>query len=121
MFGFSLAELLVVCIIILIFIRPKDLPEIAHFVGKVFYRGKIFFNDLKKQFKEVEQELGLDEIKHEINRGIAEEKAKLNDDDSTIIVDMYGNEHRVPASHRNALNLDQEEFSQEVKKMNEEV
>lgn len=120
MFGFSLAELLVVCIIILIFIRPKDLPEIAHFVGKVFYRGKIFFNDLKKQFKEVEQELGLDEIKHEINRGIAEEKAKLNDDDSTIIVDMYGNEHRVPASHRNALNLDQEEFSQEVKKMNEE-
>ncbi len=120
MFGFSLAELLVVCIIALIFIRPKDLPEIAHFVGKVFYRAKKFFAELKQQFKEVENELGLEEIKQELNRGISEEKARLNDDDSTVIVDIYGNEHRVPASHRNALNLDEEEFSQEVKKMNEE-
>ncbi len=120
MFGFSLAELLLVCIVILIFIRPKDLPEIAHFVGKIFYRGKSFFHNLKAQLKEVEQDLGLEEIRHELNRGIAEEKAKLNDDTSTVIVDMYGNEHRVPASHRNALNIDSEEFEQEVKKMNEE-
>ncbi len=120
MFGFSLAELLLVCIIALIFIRPKDLPEIAHFVGKIFYRGKIFFADLKKQFKEVEQELGLDEIKHELNRGIAEEKARLNEDEDTVIVDIYGNEHRIPNAHKKALNIDSEEFSQEVKKMNEE-
>ena len=120
MFGFSLAELLLVCIIALIFIRPKDLPEIAHFIGKIFYRGKAFFADLKKQFKEVEQELGLDEIKHELNRGIAEEKARLNEDEDTVIVDIYGNEHRVPNTHKNALNMDSEEFSQEVKKMNEE-
>lgn len=120
MFGFSLAELLLVCIIALIFIRPKDLPEIAHFVGKVFYRGKKFFASLKQQFKEMEHELGLDEIKQELNRGIAEEKARLNDDDSTVIVDMYGNEHRVPSSHREALNINSEEFSEEVKKLNEE-
>lgn len=120
MFGFSLAELLLVCIVALIFIRPKDLPEIAHFFGKVFYRGKKFFAELKKHFKEVEQELGLEEIKHELNRGIAEEKARLNDDDATVIVDIYGNEHRVPDSHRNSLNIDPENFSTEVKKLNEE-
>ncbi len=120
MFGFSLAELLLVCVVILIFIHPKDLPEIAHFFGKIFYRGKIFLQDLKKQFKAVENELGLDEIKQEINRGIAEEKAKLNDDDITVIVDMYGNEHRVPQSHRDSLNLDPEHFSEEVQKLNEE-
>lgn len=120
MFGFSLAELLLVCIVALIFIRPKDLPEIAHFLGKIFYRGKKFFAELKQQFKEIEQELGLEEIKHELNRGIAEEKARLNDDDATVIVDIYGNEHRVPASHREALNLNPEEFSQEVRKHNGE-
>ncbi len=120
MFGFSLAELLVVCIIILIFIKPQDLPEIAYFLGKIFYRAKNFFNDLKKQFKEVEQEFGLDEIKQEINRGIAEEKARLGDDDSTVIIDIYGNEHRVPPSHKNALNLSDEEFTQEVQKHNQE-
>ena len=119
MFGFSLAELLVVCVIALIFIRPKDLPEIAHFVGKVFYRGKKFFQELKTQFKEVEKDLGLEEIKNELNRGIAEEKAKLNDD-ATVIVDIYGNEHRVPDSHKNSLGISVEEFSEEVKKLNEE-
>jgi len=120
MFGFSLAELLLVCIVALIFIRPKDLPEIAHFLGKVFYRGKKFFAEVKKQFKEVEQDLGLEEIKQELQRGIAEEKARGSEDDSTVIVDIYGNEHRVPGSHRSALDLDREEFSQEVKKFNEE-
>ncbi|NBV06183.1 MAG: hypothetical protein EBS06_02975 [Proteobacteria bacterium] len=119
MFGFSLAELLVVCVIALIFIRPKDLPEIAHFVGKVFYRGKKFFQELKAQFKEVEQDLGLEEIKNELNRGIAEEKAKL-EDEATVIVDIYGNEHRVPDSHKNSLEKSSEEFFEEVKRLNEE-
>ncbi len=120
MFGFSLAELLLVCIIALIFIRPKDLPEIAHFLGKVFYRGKKFFSEIKKQFKEVEQDLGLNEIKQEINRGMAEEKAKSEDHESTVIVDMYGNEHRVSNVHQIRSDLTQEQVTEEVKKLNEE-
>lgn len=120
MFGFSLAELLLVCVIALIFIRPKDLPEIAHFIGKVFYRGKKFFSELKKQFKEVEQDLGLEEIRHELNRGIAEEKARLSDDDATVIVDIYGNEHRVQNVSDLRSDLSAEQVAEEVKKLNEE-
>lgn len=119
MFGFSLAELLLVCVVALIFIKPKDLPEIAHFLGKIFYRGKKFFNELKKQFKEVEQDLGFDEIKQEINRGIAEEKAKSEDHESTVIVDMYGNEHRVGNVHEVRSDMSKEQLNEEIKKLNE--
>ena len=119
MFGFSFGELILVLLIAVIFIRPQDLPEIAHFFGKVFYRGKHMFSELKKSLKEMEKELGVDDLKNEINRGIAEEKTKLGDE-MTVIVDIYGNEHRVPNAKEIRPDLSEEEMKKEVKKLNEE-
>lgn len=119
MFGFSFAELIIVLIVILIFIKPQDLPEIAHFFGKIFYRGKRMFNDLKKSLKEMEKEFGLQDLKHEVNRGIAEEKAKL-EDEITVIVDMYGNEHSVPNVKDVRPDALPEELENEIKKLNQE-
>jgi len=119
MFGFSLAELIVVLIVALLFIKPQDLPEIAHFVGKIFYRGKRLYSELKQSLKEMEKELGVEELKHELNRGIAEEKAKL-EEEMTIIVDMYGNEHQVPHVKKLRPDLTEEEVQQEIKRLNEE-
>ena len=119
MFGFSFAELILVILIALIFIKPKDLPEIARFVGKIFYRAKRMYGDLKKSLKEMEGELGIDELKHELNRGIAEEKAKL-EEEMTVIVDMYGNEHHVPNVKKVRPDLSEEEVELEIKKHNEE-
>jgi sec-independent protein translocase protein TatB len=119
MFGFSFAELILVILVALIFIKPKDLPEIAHFVGKIFYRGKRMYGDLKRSLKEMEGDLGIDELKHELNRGIAEEKAKL-EEEMTVIVDMYGNEHYVPNVKKVRSDLSEEEVELEIKKHNEE-
>lgn len=117
MFGFSFAELILVLIVALIFIKPQDLPEIAHFFGKIFYRSKRFFDQLKKQFKNVENELGIAELKQEIHRGIAEEKTKL-DDEITVIVDIYGNEHQVPNIKNLRSDLSKEEIVEEIEKFN---
>lgn len=119
MFGFSFAELIMVLIVALIFIKPQDLPEIAHFVGKVFYRGKRLLKDLKQSLKDMEAELGLDDLKHEINRGIAEEKSKL-EEEMTVIVDIYGNEHLVPNVKDVRPDLTAEEAAEEIKRLNEE-
>ncbi len=119
MFGFSFAELIIVLIVALIFIKPQDLPEIAHFVGKIFYRGKRLIKDLKQSLKDMESELGLDDLKHEINRGIAEEKSKL-EEEMTVIVDIYGNEHRVPNVKDVRPDLTAEEAAEEIKRLNEE-
>jgi len=118
MFGFSLAELILVLLVALIFIKPQDLPEIAHFVGKIFYRGKNLFKEIKKSLKEMENELGLDDLKHEVNRGIAEEKIRL-EEELTVIVDIYGNEHQVPNVKNLRVDLSDEEIADEIKKMNE--
>ncbi len=119
MFGFSFAELILVLIVVLIFIKPQDLPEIAHFLGKIFYRGKRFFNELKQQFKAVENEFGIAELKQEIHRGIAEEKAKL-EEEVTVIIDIYGNEHQVPSIEKLRSDLTKEGISAEVEKLNKE-
>lgn len=122
MFGFSLAELIVVFLIILIFVRPADLPEIAHFFGKVFYRFKHWYNEIKASLKEVEKEftneINFDDLKHEIQRGIAEEKAKLKDD-LTVIVDMHGNEHRVPNISELRADLSKDDLTREIIVANE--
>lgn len=120
MFGLSLAELLVICLVALIFIKPQDLPEIAHFLGRMFFRCKKIFNDFKQQFKEVEKDLGFDEIKEEINRGIIAEKIKLSESEATVIVDMHGNEHVIHNIHELRPDLDKNSINEEVKKLNEE-
>lgn len=119
MFGFSLAELIIVFLVILVFIKPHDLPEIAHFLGKVFYRAKRLYHELKKSLKEMEKEFGVDDLKNELNRGIAEEKAKL-EEEMTVIVDMYGNEHKVHNVEKLRGDLTKEELEAEIKKANEE-
>lgn len=101
------------------FIKPKDLPEIAHFIGKTFYRIKKFYQQIKLSFKDLENEFGIKDLKSELERGIAEEKAKL-EDDFTVIVDMEGNEHKVPNIHHVRPDLDQEKLQEEIKKHNEE-
>lgn len=119
MFGFSLAELIVVLLVILLFIKPQDLPEIAHFLGKAFYRLKSYYKQLKSSFKELEGEFGIQDLRNELNRGIAEEKSKL-EDDFTIIVDMEGNEHKVPNLHEIRSDLDEEALKEEIKKQNQQ-
>jgi Sec-independent protein translocase protein TatA len=113
MLGFSMAELIVVFIVILVFIKPQDLPEIAHFLGRVFFRLKKIYYDLKKNFSELEKEFGIDDLKQEINRGIADEACKI-EEETTIIVDMYGNEHHVKNLHEIRPDLSSEELSKEL-------
>lgn len=119
MFGFSLAELIIVLLVILVFIKPQDLPEIAHFIGKMIYRGKLWYKEIKASLKTLETEFGVGELKDEINRGIAEEKSKL-EDEMTVIVDMYGNEHQVPNVKQLREDMSEEEVEEEIKKLNEE-
>lgn len=121
MFGFSLAELFLVLLAILIFIKPQDLPEIARFVGKAIYHGKKLYQKLKNSLTDLEKEFELDSLRHEVNQAIASEKLKHEDDendDATIIVDMFGNEHRVNNIKEIRSDLDEEKIKKEVEESN---
>ena len=120
MFGFSLAELFLVLLAILIFIKPQDLPEIARFIGKAIYHGKKLYQKLKNSLSDLEKEFELDSLRHEVNQAIASEKLKHEDvdEDTTVIVDMYGNEHRVNNIKEIRSDLDDEKLKQEVEEGN---
>ena len=121
MFGFSLAELFLVLLAILIFIKPQDLPEIARFVGKAIYHGKRLYQKLKNSLTDLEKEFELDSLRHEVNQAIASEKLKHEDgeeEESTIIVDMFGNEHRVNNIKEIRSDLDDEKIKKEVEESN---
>ena len=121
MFGFSLAELFLVLLAILIFIKPQDLPEIARFVGKAIYHGKKLYQKLKNSLTDLEKEFELDSLRHEVNQAIASEKLKHEDaeeEDSTIIVDMFGNEHRVNNIKEIRSDLDEAKIKKEVEENN---
>ena len=95
------------------------MPQIANFCGKVFYRAKRLFSQLKASLKEAEKELGIGDLKNEMQRGIAEEKTRF-EDETTIIVDLYGNEHLVPNLHEVRPELGLDAIKQEVAQLNEE-
>ena len=121
MFGFSLAELFLVLLAILIFIKPQDLPEIARFVGKAIYHGKRLYQKLKNSLTDLEKEFELDSLRHEVNQAIASEKLKHEDveeEESTIIVDMFGNEHRVNNIKEIRSDLDEAKIKKEVEESN---
>ncbi len=118
MFGISFAELLVIIIIALIFIGPKDMPEIARYIIKMIIKIKKFIQSATAELKEVSKELGLDDIKSEVEREIIAQKIKLEKDVTTII-DIYGNEHQVPKIEELRPDMNKEELQEEINKYNE--
>jgi Sec-independent protein translocase protein TatA len=120
MFGFSFAELILVLLVILFFIKPQDLPEIARFIGKTIFHAKKLYNEAKDSLKQLEKEFEIDNLKQEFNQAITEEEIKHNKNDETIIIDMHGNEHRVNNIANLRQDLNSEELSQEIAKNNQE-
>lgn len=118
MFGISFAELIVICLILFIFIQPKDLPQIAYFFGRLFYKVKNFIKNLQENFEKTQKEIGLDEIKQEFNRAIIDEE--INSDKKDEIIDIYGNIHKVSKLDEIRSDLTKEELDIEIKKYNQE-
>lgn len=57
MFGLGFSEIVVITIVLLVLVNPKELPAIARKSGKVYSRIMREFNGFKKTFKEFENEV----------------------------------------------------------------
>lgn len=68
MFDLSLTEILIVVVVGVIFIGPKDLPVVLRAVAKGMAQLRVLWRELKITFDEVARETGLNETKDEINR-----------------------------------------------------
>ncbi len=106
MLGLSLSEILIILIIAIIFIKPQDLPEIAYNIGKFIANIRKFIRNLQNSYQDISNEIGVEEIKKQINKGINDNEYfdkdniyDANDEESVIIIDLEGKEHMVKKSH----------------------
>ena len=51
MFDISFAELIIILLVIIIFVSPKNLPILARGVGRIIKRIKIFMLEIKQEFQ----------------------------------------------------------------------
>lgn len=101
----------------LFFVRPKDLPEIARFIGRVIYHIKKLYYNSKNIINNLSKDFGIDDLEQEITQGISQEKSKI-EDDITIIVDMDGNEHKVSNIKELRKDLSEDDLNSEILKQN---
>ena len=75
MLDVGLSELLLIAVVALIVIGPKDLPVVIRHVAKFLREIRGVYNGLKKQMTDVIDQAGLDDLKQ----------------DMTTIIDLEGN------------------------------
>ena len=46
MFGIGLSEFFIIALVIVIFVKPKDLPRVFRFLGKVAGKAKAAYNEI---------------------------------------------------------------------------
>lgn len=117
MFGISFVELLIIITVVVIMVGPKDIPDLVRNILKLVYKIKQFIADSKKELKSVGDEMGLGEIKQEIEQELIAEKIKL-EKEVTTIVDIYGEEHQIYGVDELRDDLKKEDLDAEIMKHN---
>lgn len=84
MFDLSLAEILLVVVVMVIFIEPKDLPVIVRAVARFIKTIRDFGHDIKQAFEDVAREAGIDDVKNTL-----ETEIKLIEGDDGNMYESY--------------------------------
>jgi len=73
MFDIGWSEMLVIAIVVIVVVGPKELPGMLRTFGKTTAKLRVMANDFRKQFDEAMKEAELDELKN-----LASDARKLN-------------------------------------------
>ncbi len=66
MFDLSWSHILLVLIVALIVVGPKDLPRLMHMIGRWMGKARAMANEFRKSFDEMARQAELDELRKEI-------------------------------------------------------
>ena len=91
MFGISGNELIVIILLMVIFIKPKDIPSVVNFIAKIWKWIKDFVSEVQEQINKVALEIK--ETKDETNETFHDkiEKLRLEINQQTDFFDIDDN------------------------------
>jgi sec-independent protein translocase protein TatB len=95
MFDFDVGKLLLIGVVALIFIPPKDLPNALRQLGRIIGQARRMASDFQGQFSEALREAELSQIKDELQN--LKQKASVEDAFSHV-ADMLETKVEVPAA-----------------------
>lgn len=75
MFGISLNELIVILLLMVIFVKPKDIPSVINAIAKLWKKTKAFIEEIRTQIHNITTEI--DETKTETYESFHEQIEKL--------------------------------------------
>ncbi len=82
MFDLSWSHILLVLIVALIVVGPKDLPRLMHMIGRWMGKARAMANEFRKSFDEMARQSELDELRKEI-AALRNERARSPTSSST--------------------------------------
>ncbi|HEY4135209.1 MAG TPA: Sec-independent protein translocase protein TatB [Alphaproteobacteria bacterium] len=70
MFDIGWMEMLVIAVVAIVVIGPKDLPKVMHTVGQWMARARAVAKTFQDQMEEMARQAGVDEVRKELNNSI---------------------------------------------------
>ena len=86
MFGIGLSEILVVALLVLLCVGPRQLPELMRQFGRIFVRVRRMGSEVRSTFdsviRDAEQELDLEaRLKEELKKSLTSDEPDKNDEE----------------------------------------
>ena len=91
MFDIGATELLILAIVAIIVVGPKDLPNLLRHIGHIISYGKKLTSDLKGQINEAVEETGVKDIQKTVEEAAQVDTSLMEDiDDEFFSDDAFG-------------------------------
>ena len=89
MLDFSWSHILILLVVALVVVGPKDLPRLMHMAGKWAGKARAMANEFRKSFDEMARQTELDELRKEIedlkkNNPVSDMMGAMNDATSSV-------------------------------------
>jgi Sec-independent protein translocase protein TatA len=104
--GIGLSEILVLAVIIVIFIRPADMPKIVRYIGKMWAKFYLYFSIFKREIRKIETEIGIEEEMKEIRAINAQLKGEVVSLRNSVNVIEKNEINEIKNKAESSLNID---------------
>jgi Sec-independent protein translocase protein TatA len=86
--GLGFQEILVIAVLLLIFVRPEEIPAIFRKIGKIWAKIYYYYTLARRELRSMEKDIGIDEEMKEIRAMNGRMRSEITNFDRTVKEDI---------------------------------